>query len=301
MHSSLIAASRARLPVARYLSCLRPHEILVLQGSPVLGAIFALGPLTAEHVAPLAILTVANVCLVAHVFVLNDWANLTTDRRDPNRAAGVFTARGVAPGEMGGLAAGLLILTLLLFGSLGSGVFCVAVGVAVVSGLYSLPFFNWKGRPLLSSVAHLAGGVLHFLLGYCLASAVDRRGLLTAIFFGLIFAAGHLIQELRDYEADVSNTIRTNAVRFGRRRTFFASLALFTLAQALLFLLSVQGIVPGALAALIVLFPIHVRWSLRALADGLTTPSITRLQARYRVLYAIIGLVMVATLWLART
>ena len=299
MHTSLIAASHARNPVARYVSCLRPREILVLQGSALLGAVFALGHGTLQHIGPLAILTVANVCLVAHVFVLNDWANLTTDRVDPGRAASVFTVRGVAPREMGGLAAGLLVLALLLFSSLGLRVFSVAVGIAALSALYSLPPFNWKGRPFLSSAAHLAGGVLHFLLGYCLAGPIDRRGVVIAAFFGLTFTAGHLTQEVRDYEADVRNTIRTNAVSFGQRRTLIASLALFTLAQSLLFFLALEGTLPRALAATVLLYPFHLRWAFQTLAAGLTPASIGRLGARYRALYAVIGLAMVAAVWLA--
>ena len=86
---------------------------------------------------------------------------------------------------------------------------------------------------------------------------------------------------------------------FGPRRTFAASLALFTLAHALLFLLALRGILPHPLAALVVLYPVHLRWSLKTFGDGLTYASICRLQSRYRALYAIIGLAMVAAFWLA--
>jgi hypothetical protein len=96
----------------------------------------------------------------------------------------------------------------------------------------------------------------------------------------------------------VRNAIRTNAVIFGQRRTFAASLALFTLSQALLLFLALQNTLPGALAALVVLYPIHLRWSLQALAEGLTYASISRLQTRYRALYAVVGLAMVVALWL---
>ncbi len=282
----------------RYLSCLRLPEILVLQGSPLLGAAFALRHLTAKNVGPLALLIVANVCLMAHIFLLNDWSGLTADLTDPNKAAGVFTVRGISRKEIGGLAAGLLAVSLLLFSHLGPGTLGLALAIAALSALYSLPRFNWKGRPLLSSAAHLAGGALHFLLGYSLGSAIDRRGLALATFFALTFAAGHLTQEVRDHHGDVLNAIRTNAVIFGNRRTFAASLVLFTLAYALLLLLALQGIVPHPLAALIALYPLHLRWSLNTLAEGLTYASIRRLQTRYRALYAIIGLAMVVALWL---
>ncbi len=290
--------SAAKAAAVRYLSCLRLEEILVLQGSPLLGAAFAIGRPAAENLGPLVILAVANVCLVAHIFMLNDWSGLTTDLTDPNKAAGVFTARGVGRREIGGLAAILLTLSLLLFSRLGPSTLCLSLAIATLSALYSLPRFNWKGRPLLGSAAHLAGGALHFLLGYSVGNAIDRRGLATAAFFALIFTAGHLTQEIRDHQGDVLNAIRTNAVIFGRRRTFAASLALFTLAHALLLLLALQGTLPRPLAALVALYPLHLRWSLKALAEGLTYASIRRLQARYRVLYAIVGLAMVAILGL---
>jgi 4-hydroxybenzoate polyprenyltransferase len=282
----------------RYLSCLRLPEILVLQGSPLLGAAFAIRHPSAETLGPLAILTLANVLLMAHVFMLNDWSGLTSDLIDPNKAAGVFTARGVERREIGVLTAGLLAVSLLLFSRLGLSTLGLALAIAALSALYSLPRFNWKGRPLLNSAAHLAGGVLHFLLGYSLGSAIDGRGLAIGTFFALTFAAGHLTQEVRDHQGDVLNAIRTNAVIFGPRRTFAASLALFTLAQALLLLLALQGLLPHPLAALAVLYPVHLRWSLKTLDDGLTYSSIHRLQARYRALYAVIGLAMVVALWL---
>ncbi len=233
---------------------------------------------------------------MAHIFLLNDWSGLTADLTDPNKAASVFTARGVGRREIGGLTAGLLALSLLLFSRLGPSALCLALAIATLSALYSLPRFNWKGRPLLSSAAHLAGGALHFLLGYSLGNTIDRRGLATATFFALTFTAGHLTQEIRDHQGDVLNAIRTNAVAFGQRRTFVASLVLFTLAHALLLLLALQGILPRPLAALVALYPIHLLWSLKTLAEGLTYPSIRRLQARYRTLYAIVGLAMVVAL-----
>ena len=296
MRTLVIPISTAKASALRYLSCLRLEEILVLQGSPLLGVAFAIRQPTAAHMGPLAILIVANVLLVAHIFMLNDWSGVTTDLADPNKAAGVFTARGVDRKEIGGLTALLLALSLLFFSRLGPSTLCLALAIAVLSALYSLPRFNWKGRPLLNSAAHLAGGVLHFLLGYSLGSAIDRRGLATATFFALIFAAGHLTQEIRDHQGDILNAIRTNAVAFGQRRTFAASLVLFTLAHALLLLLALQGILPRPLAVLVALYPVHLHWSLKTLAEGLNYASIRRLQARYRALYAIVGLAMVAAL-----
>src|SRR5882724_4859847 len=229
-NDSAIPSPPARAAAHRYLSCLRPQDILVLQGSPLLGAAFALRHPAMRDLGPLAILMVANVFLVTHIFMLNDWSGLTSDLADPNKAARVFTARGVGRREMIGLTVGLLAVSLLLFSRLGPITLGLSLAIATLSALYSLPRFNWKGKPLLNSVTHLAGGVLHFLLGYSVGSAADLRGVAIAIFFALIFVAGHLTQEVRDHLGDAVNGIRTNAVIFGPRQTFSASLILFTLA-----------------------------------------------------------------------
>lgn len=297
MQTSAIPARAASTSAARYLSARRLQEILVLQGTPLLGAAFALRQAEAQLIAPLAILMIGNACLVAHIFVLNDWSNMAADLADDNKAADVFTARGVGRREVGALAAALLLGSVLLFGFLGPAPLGLALGIAALSALYSLPYFNWKGRPFLNSAAHLAGGVLHFLLGYSLGHAIDAQGAVLGTYFAVTFAAGHLTQELRDYDGDRRNAIRTNAVVFGRRRTFAASVALFTLSYVLLLLLALQGTFPRALAALAPLCLVHLRWSRQVVAEGYSYASICRLQMRYRALYAVVGAAMLAALW----
>jgi len=289
-----MSAARAAL---RSWSGFRTAEIVALQGSPLLGFALAVHRASAETARPLAFLVVANICLVTHIFLTNDWSNMNTDLADPNRVGKSFMSAGVSRSDLAGLMIGLLALSLFLFSELGVIPLCFAVAIAGLSALYSLPQFNWKERPILSSVLHLVGGALHFLLGYSVGGVIDGRAVAIASFFALTFAAGHLTQELRDYHGDARSEIRTNAVTFGQRRTFIASLVLFTLSQALLCYLAVHGTLPRPLAALVVLYPLHLYWSLETLKDGLDYASICRLQSRYRALYAIIGVVMLVTLW----
>lgn len=296
MRASAIQPSAART-AARCLSCLRVPEIVVLQGSPLLGAAFALPGSGAAHASAIAILIAANVLLVAHIFMLNDWAGLSTDLSDPNKAAGVFTTRGVDSSHVGGLTVILLVLSLFLFSRAGATTLGVAVAIAALSALYSLPGFDWKARPILNSVSHLIGGALHFLLGCSVVGTIDGSAIAMAMFFGVTFAAGHLTQEVRDYDGDARNAIATNAVVFGRRRTFAASVALFTLAYGVLLLLALTDIVPRPLAALVALLPFHLRWSLDTLREGLSYAATQRLRTRYRMLFAIIGAAMVAALY----
>lgn len=288
-----------RAALVRYLSCVRPGEILVLQGPPLLGAAFALVPPRIEYLGPLLVLLAANVFLMAHVFVLNDWSNVAMDLADSNKRTAVFTRHGVTRPQMGGFALSLLLVSLALFASLGLRTWILSLGIAGLSALYSLPGANWKARPFFSSLAHLVGGVVHFLLGYSIGRPLDQRGVLVAAFFGLTFAAGHLVQELRDYHGDASSSVRTNAVEFGPKRAFAASLALFGLAHLVLAMLAWHGLIPPVLGFLVLAYPIQLAWSLKALAADLTYAAVCQLQTRYRVLYAAMGVVIIGALWYA--
>lgn len=283
----------------RLLSCIRFDEVLVLQGTPLLGAVFAMSQLTNQSVMALMLLAAGNAFLVAHVFLLNDWAGVHQDLRDPARSAGVFLNRGVRRHEVAGLLLLLLMLSLMAFSRLGPATLGLGLMIAVASALYSVPHVYMKGVPLVSSALHLVSGVLHFLLGYSVFRSPDIHGLQIALFFAVIFSAGHLTQEVRDREADLGNGIHTNAVKFGKKRVFIVSFALFTFADALLILLALNGAVPQGLALVVAaIYPLHLHWTLQAMREGLPFQSVRRLQIRYRALYAGMGAVMIMSVLL---
>jgi len=283
----------------RLLSGIRLGEVVALQGSPLLGALFSMGPIRTEKCVALVLFAIGSFCLVAHVFVLNDWCGMRADLHDPNRATSVFTTKGIGRSEIGYLWMALLALSFAMFSLGGTQTLIVALAIAGLSALYSAPVFHMKGVPLISSALHFIGGLLHFLLGYALFSAIDWRGVEIGCFFALVFVAGHLTHETRDHEGDLLNAIRTNAVMFGEARSFLAGFVIFTIADVLLVVLAVLGIVPRALVLVAAAYPLHLYWTARTWHAGLTFESIRRLQLRYRALYAIIGIFMVATLVLA--
>ncbi|MET1023584.1 MAG: UbiA family prenyltransferase, partial [Pseudoxanthomonas sp.] len=275
----------------RLTGCIRLDEVSVLQGAPLLGACFTMPDFTAHSLLAIVALIAANACLVAHIFVLNDWAGIEGDARDPNRAARTFASRGVRRIDMVYLGTGLLVLALLLFSSVNATVVWIAIAIAALSALYSAPGFNGKATPIVSSVLHLTGGTLHFLLGSAAFAALSWHGVAVACYFGMVFAAGHLTQEARDHDSDRANGIRTNAVAFGRRQVMVWSLVLFTIAYVLLTSLAWCGAIPGLLALAIVLYPLQFVASLKTLRSHLDYPSVCRLQRRYRQIHAVIGLV----------
>jgi len=282
------------LRAIQHFASTRGLEVLALQASPILGISFGGFGQGRAGMIRIALLLLGSLALTAHVFVLNDWAGNNTDNRDARRAKRVFARRGISSRRVARIAIALLIFANVTFAPLGSRAMLLAAAIAALSLLYSCSPMFGKSVPIVASINHLLGGALHFLLGYSLWRAVDARGVMISLFFGLVFAAGHLNQEVRDYEGDQLNGIRTSAVVFGCRRTFLASLATFTVAYAMLASLAVLGVLPRLLLWSIILWPLHVVWSLQALQHGLGFETALWMQRRYRLLFAFIGLAMLA-------
>jgi 4-hydroxybenzoate polyprenyltransferase len=282
-------ASAAR----RLLASIRFGEVCVLQGTPIMGALFALDRLSPALLWPFGLLLAGNLCLIVHVFVLNDWAGIIGDARDPRRAGHTFLAHGTSPAAMGGMALACLGASLALFALLGLEPFVFGLLIALLSAVYSL---RGKGVPVLSSLLHLVGGTLHFLLGAAAFAQIDGPMMAIAAYFGVVFAAGHLTHEARDHDGDRDNAIRTNAVAFGRRRAFVASLTLFALSYALMAVLAGTGHVPLALGAVAVVSGmIQAAAALRAHRAALTFEALRQLQSVYRLLHLGIGLTLLLT------
>ena len=276
----------------RLLCCIRLDEVALLQGTPLLGALFSMGPVTVGKCVDVLVLAIASSCLVAHVFLLNDWSGASTDLHDPNRAARVITTRGISSTTIGTFCVLLLLAALLVLALFGSTPVVLALALAILSALESAPGISMKGVPFASSAVHLCGGLVHFLLGYSIFHAVDGRSMLIGSFFALTFAAGHLTHEARDWASDQLSGIQTNAVRFGSEKNVIGGFALFTAADILLFALAASGVVPRILMLIAVLYPLHLWWVVQTWNAGLSFAIIRRLQKRYRMLYAIIGVAM---------
>lgn len=278
----------------RHFASTRAPEVLALQASPILGSILGGFSLERYAVIRLGFLLFGSLALTAHVFVFNDWAGYSSDIRDPRRATLVFARQGISRRQVACVAIALLIFANIALAVVGGPAILLGAAIVALSFLYSRSPSCGKSTPIVGSLQHLLGGALHFLLGYALAHALDANGLVLSLFFGLVFAGGHLNQEVRDYEGDLLNGIRTSAVVFGCRRTFLASLCAFTAAYAILAGLAALGILPRLLLWSLVAWLLHVAWSLRALQRGLGFETALWMQRRYRLLFALIGLAMLA-------
>lgn len=283
---------------------IRFDEVFVLQGTPLMGLAFSLGATRADKAGavlfslkdgPLLIgfvlwFLVASILLVAHVFTLNDWADIAHGLKAPDPL--------VSSLRLFWFSIFLLVASLLMFDFISRRVVIVGALVAALGFFYSHPNLNFKGTPIASSLPHLIGGIFHFLLGYAVFSPIDSRGALVALFFALTFTAGHLNHEVRDFELDRTNNARTNAVAFGQRKTFVGGLIVFTCAYICLFLLGWFRFIPRPLSVIAAVFyPLHLYWSLRVLRSNFQPQLVNRFQTQYRALYLLIGVGMLGFLF----
>jgi 4-hydroxybenzoate polyprenyltransferase len=278
--------------IMRHFASTRAPEVLALQASPLLGIFLSGFSLERRSVIRLGLLLLGSLALTAHIFIFNDWAGYSSDIRDPRRAALVCARQGISRRQVARVAIALLICANVAFAAVGRPAILFGMAIAALSLLYSCSPSFGKHTPIVGSINHLLGGALHFLLGYTLSHALDASGLVISLFFGLVFAGGHLNHEVRDYEGDLFNGIRTTAVVFGCQRTFLASLCTFTAAYAILVGLAALGILPRLLLGSPIVWLLHVAWSLRALQRGLGFETALWMQRRYRLLFALIGLAM---------
>ncbi len=269
---------------------IRFDEVFVLQGTPLMGAGFSIATINAANLQTLAVFLIGSILLVAHVFTLNDWADIANGLKAPDPL--------VSSLRLFWFSIFLLIASLLVFALISSRLVLLGAIVAALGFFYSHPRLNFKGTPIASSFPHLVGGLFHFLLGYLVFSPINSRGVLIALFFALTFTAGHLNHEVRDFELDSKTNARTNAVAFGKRPAFMVGLIVFTLAYVCLFLLGWFRFVPRPLAFLaLVFYALHLFWSLRALRRQLDPEIVDRFQSQYRALYAVIGIAMLCGLF----
>jgi 4-hydroxybenzoate polyprenyltransferase len=269
---------------------IRFDEVFVLQGTPLMGVLFSIGAINSSSLETTLIFLIGSLLLVAHVFTLNDWADIAHGLKAPDPQ--------VSSRRLFWFSILLLIASLLVFGLISARVVVLGAIVAVLGFFYSHPKLNFKGTPIASSLPHLLGGIFHFLLGYAVFMPIDRRGVFIALFFALTFTAGHLNHEVRDFELDEKTNARTNAVAFGKPATFVAGLIVFTFAYLCLFLLGWFRFVPRPLSFFAAVFyPFHLYWSLRALRGQLQPEIVDRFQVQYRALYAVIGIGMLCFLF----
>jgi len=90
--------------------------------------------------------------------------------------------------------------------------------------------------------------------------------------------------------------VRTNAVYFGRQKTFYTGLIFFLLFPIYAALLAYIGIPPTSLKMALISIPLVLISPRLLLRDGLSRSGIMKFQKNYRITFAALGAYWVAVL-----
>ncbi|NLH48375.1 MAG: UbiA family prenyltransferase [Myxococcales bacterium] len=282
----------------QYLLATRPIESCLMIGFPLIGLFIALadwrgiGWLIGKFF-------IATYPLVMYVYCLNSYGGLAHDVVNQRLSGNPAVTGEVSARELLWLAYGGVFFSGLLYFLWFPH--CLLPWLLIIGNwtLYSHPAVYGKSLPLVGTFLHLIGGVLQFLLGYAAVRPLDRTSLLIGAYFALVFAAGHINHEVKDYEPDCTAGLRTNAVVFGPRRMFSFAFFLFAFAFAYLSVLSLAGVIAFRFAwpYLAIFFP-HLLLHWRAVRGEWTGYDRTY-QIVYRTLFVIAGVFLVFAKWRA--
>ncbi len=169
----------------------------------------------------------------AHAFLFNDWA----DSRESGSESTLFWS------SLFLLGVGVVLIGLISVRSL------PWIGLILISSwLYSHPRLRLKTVPLAASLLHFLAGSIQFLLGVSLVQTVLPSHAYLSVYFGLVLAGGHLLQEVEHHAQDQTRGVITQAVRFGPRVVAWASYLLFAASSLYLVCLNFFNEIPTILA-----------------------------------------------------
>lgn len=259
---------------------MRLAEISLMTGFGIVAALFTKYNIKVERVSFLAL---ASFTIVAAIYSANSYLGYKSDKFNPRLSLRQFHGRNTY----------LLLTTLFLSISL---LFWHMLSYSLVP--YALLFFAlWliysfpggaKYHPVLGTALHFTGVVLQFYMA-SIALGEDRARLLAiSIYFGLLFAGGHIAHEIKDYSSDKDAGIMTNAVYFGISRMNYVYRLVVVITAVVWCILGYKKIVEDvsfwsfAVAIFLHLFFLFQRSREYSVGSN-------RLQQVYRVLYIVAG------------
>lgn len=276
--------------VSAFIKSARFAEISILLGFPMIGLFFAFRSPKELVSLPVFLFTAAIFSLFTAIYAFNGLAGMETDFHNSR----LSDLKGRKKSFIVTLAASLVISFTLFF--------LIRPALALFSALsfllwclYSFPKKGFKYRPVLGTLIHFVGQTIHFLMGYAVLAPLDKTGAAAAVYFALLFSAGHINHELIDHDADEKAGIRTGAVCFGVRTWEKVSFALFLLAALYISAISVLG-----KELLAVCFPfmiagiIHIIFKICTLKKPAMQAKFLEERRFYRILYFAAGIVFIA-------
>lgn len=284
----------ARGDLSRIVSRIRVRDAIIFHSPTVIGMALQIPGAEGTHLLRAALLATGSFLIMAHIFALNDWGDMSLDYQNQDKRSRSLVELGITSKQILGLALVLAVLGLGAVALVSAALLPIAGMMILLGVAYSFPIagLKAKGLPIVSSALHFAGTLLTYLLGSAAFAPVDYPAVLVGSYFGILIVAGHLAQEVQDYTEDRRAGIRTNAVQFGKPIAFWLSFGLFGLSFVVLTWLSATGVVPSIAGFSSILFPLYAYWAVQAMRAGLPSSLVRQLRNRYRILFAAVALML---------
>ena len=216
-----------------FLKSTRSAEVAMMLGFPATGIMFAFTDISQLFSLKVIIFIIATFALSSAIYAFNAWAGHSEDVE--NERLSILKNKKH-------FFMGYLIFFIMLFIALYSLVDIQLVLLSIISFflwmIYSFPKKGFKYKPLLGTLIHFAGQVIHFQMGFAVLMKPDINSILISFYFALLFSAGHLNHELIDYEADKKMGINTGAVHFGKKNCEIFSSVLFSVSTLYILVIS---------------------------------------------------------------
>ena len=276
--------------VSSFIKSARFAEVSILLGFPMIGLFFAFTSPDQLFSLPVFLFAAAIFSLFTAIYAFNGFAGTEDDKHNSRLADLAGKRRSFIVTLVVSLLVSLLIFFLIkpvlaAFSAVSFLLWCV----------YSFPKKGFKYRPILGTLIHFVGQIIHFLMGYTVLAPIDKGGAAASIYFALLFSAGHINHELIDHDADEKSGIKTGAVCFGVSSWEKVSFALFLTAALYI---SALCVIEKELAA--VCFPfiiagiIHIIFKICTLKKPAIQAKFLEERRFYRILYFAAGIVFIA-------
>jgi len=271
------------------LKSARSAEVALMIGFPITGTLVAFDSIQDLFSKDILIFILGVFLLCSAVYSFNGWAGTAEDEKNIRLSA--------LKGKRKFFLLSLIIFIagfLVVFSTLSSFLVISSIVSFFLWMVYSFPKKGFKYRPILGTLIHFVGQVLHFEMGYSIIKPTDSYSLYVSIYFALLFSAGHINHELIDYEADKETGIQTGAVYFGKKVWAVVSFILFAGATVYLTWISIAKTVN-----IIVVFPfiaagfIHVARKLMTYRFDFSRERFLTERSFYRFAYFVAGILFI--------
>jgi len=284
-----------------YYVALRIKEIILIGGVTFIGLVFSTPNFNHINFGKWLLIMFSSYSLLGHAFASNDWSGYEYDKNDVNKGNRPLITGELSLTEIKVICISLLIISLILAAIVSYISLFIVTGIIILNYLYSGEKVFLKGVPVISTITHGLGATLGFLLGYSSLGFLDYAGVSFAVYFGVVYAAGHLNHEISDHDSDKSSGISTNTYFLGKKKSLILSFVLFSLSFAYVSLLIFQNILPLTLIiGVAIAYSFYSYYFLITLYSSLSYESLINFRRKYRFIFLFWGIFIVLNIVLSK-